>query len=73
MPKTLNERKAGTTCARCRQPRWPFKDWASPTPVSDASTRPAIEAPTPPGRAARRSGWSPSTSGGADSLVNKGG
>jgi hypothetical protein len=28
--KTLDERKAGTTCTRCGQSRRPFKDWTDP-------------------------------------------
>jgi len=28
--KTLDERKAGTTCSRCGEQRWPFKTWQEP-------------------------------------------
>lgn len=28
--KTLEERKAGATCSRCGQQRWPFKNWEEP-------------------------------------------
>jgi hypothetical protein len=28
--RVIDERKAGTMCARCRQQRWPFKDWSEP-------------------------------------------
>jgi hypothetical protein len=28
--KTLAERRAGTVCRRCGEPRWPFKDWTEP-------------------------------------------
>jgi hypothetical protein len=28
--KTLQQRKAGTTCRRCGEWRWPFKGWVEP-------------------------------------------
>ncbi len=28
--KTLEQRKAGTTCSRCHEQRWPYGDWTEP-------------------------------------------